>query len=143
MKMLGSESDKGAALVEFAIVLPMLALLLLGIIDSGRYAYDAILAANAARAGVDYGAQNLVTAGDVTGQQNAALADAQNLPGMSASPSPTFCMSGGAVVACTTSGASYYVQVNTSGTFTPWVKWPLLPASVTVNGSATMRVEQQ
>jgi len=136
-------SEGGVALVEFAVVLPVLALLLLGIIDYGRYAYDAILAANAARAGVEYGAQNLVTAADMTGQENAALADAQNLAGLTASPSPTFCMSGGAVVACTTSGASYYVQVNTTGAFKPWVKWPLLPASVTVSGSATMRVEQQ
>ena len=136
-------SEEGVALVEFAVVLPLLALLLFGVIDFGRYAYSAIVAANAARAGVEYGAQNLVTAADTTGQQNAALADAQNLPSLTATPSAPFCMSGGAVVACTASGASYYVQVDTSGTFKPWVKWPLLPATVTVSGSATMRVEQQ
>jgi len=136
-------SEEGAALVELAFVLPVLLLLLLGIIDYGRYAYDAIVASNAARAGVEYGAQNLVTASDMTGQQNAALGDAQNLAGLTASPSPTFCMSGGAVVACTTSGASYYVEVTTTGVFKPWVKWPLLPATVTVDGSATMRVEEQ
>jgi len=141
MKLFRSEG--GAALVEFAIVLPVLAILLIGIIDYGRYAYDGILAANAARAGVDYGAQNLITAEDTTGQQNAALNDAQSLSGLTASPSPAFCMSGGAVVACTTSGSSYYVQVDTTGQFKPLVKWPGLSSSVTVSGSAIMRVEQQ
>jgi len=136
-------SESGVALVEFAVVLPMLAILLMGIIDFGRYMYDSILAANAARAGVEYGAQNQVTAADSAGQEAAALADAQNLPGLSATPKAPFCMAGGAVVLCGTSGASYYVEVTTTGTWSPIVKWPGLPATVTVNGSATMRVEQQ
>ena len=41
--------ESGTSLVEFAIVLPFLALLLIGLIDFGRYTYDAVLAANAAR----------------------------------------------------------------------------------------------
>lgn len=134
--------ESGTSLVEFAIVLPFLALLLIGLIDFGRYTYDSILAANAARAGVQYGAQNLQKAADTAGMQAAAAADAQNLTGLTATPTH-FCMTSGSVVACTTSGAVAYVEVVASGTFSPLVKYPGLPSSVTVTGSAVMRVENQ
>jgi Flp pilus assembly protein TadG len=136
-------SEAGTALVELAMVAPLLALLLVGIIDFGRYTYDGVLAANAARAGVEYGAQNAWTAEDTTGQQNAAYADAQNLSGMTATASPPFCMLDGATVSCGTSGAVYYVKVTTTGTFTPIFKYVGLPTQVPVTGSAVMAVEDQ
>jgi Flp pilus assembly protein TadG len=126
------KSEAGAALVEFAVILPILALLLTGVIDFGRYMYDGILAANAARAGAQYGAQTLFTAASDAGMENAALADAQNLPGLTAT----------ATHFTGTNGATY-VQVNTTGSFTPWIHYPGLPTSVTVSGSAIMRVEAQ
>jgi Flp pilus assembly protein TadG len=129
-------------MVEFAIVLPLLALLITGLIDFGRYTYDAILAANAARAAVQYGAQNLETAKDTTGMQTAGLADAKNLSGLTVTPSG-YCTVSGAVGGCTGSGAVAYVKVVTSGVFSPLVKYPGLPSSVTVTGSAVMRVEDQ
>jgi Flp pilus assembly protein TadG len=137
-----AKSEGGAALVEFAVILPVLALLLTGLIDFGRYMYDGIVAANAARAGAQYGAQNLFTAADTTGMKNAALQDAQNLANLSATPS-SFCMSGSTVVTCGTAGAVAYVQVNTTGTFTPLIKYPGLPATVNLSGSAVLRVVQQ
>ena len=45
------KSQRGSAMVEFAVVLPMLAMLMIGLIDVGRYTYFAIMAAHAARAG--------------------------------------------------------------------------------------------
>src|SRR4030095_9748075 len=47
----------GQALVELALILPMVLLLLLGVIELGRYAYISVLVGNAARAGALYGAQ--------------------------------------------------------------------------------------
>jgi Flp pilus assembly protein TadG len=138
-----AKSDRGAALVEFAVILPILALLLTGIIDFGRYMYDGILAANAARAGAQYGAQNLATAANSTGMKNAALQDAQNLPNLTVPTANGFCMSGSTVVTCGTAGSVAYVQVDTTGTFTPLIKYPGLPATVTVSGSAVERVVQQ
>lgn len=134
--------DSGASIVEFAVLLPFLAFLLVGLIDFGRYTYCGILAANAARAGVQYGAQNLQTAEDTTGIKNAALKDAQNLPNLQASPSP-YCLSAGAVAACTTSGAVPYLKVVASGTFTPLIKYPGLPNQIIVTGSAIERIEMQ
>jgi Flp pilus assembly protein TadG len=68
-------SQAGQALVELAFVLPILVLLILGVIEIGRYAYISILVGNAARSGAAYGAQNLSTNGDTTGINNAANND--------------------------------------------------------------------
>jgi Flp pilus assembly protein TadG len=129
-------------MVEFAIVLPFLALLLIGLIDFGRYMYAGIVVANAARAGVQYGAQNLQKAADTTGMKNAAIADAGTLPNVS--PSPTaYCLVGGSSGSCGAAGAVPYVKVVTTGTYTPLIHYPGLPASLTVSGSAIMRVESE
>jgi len=50
-----------------ALLLPLLLLLLVGTIEIGRFAYYAILVANSARAGAQYGSQSLVTSADTTG----------------------------------------------------------------------------
>src|SRR5215471_6985245 len=70
-----ARSQGGQALVEMAFVVPILVLLMIGVIEIGRYAYIAILVSNAARAGAAYGAQNLVVSGDTTGISNAASND--------------------------------------------------------------------
>jgi len=72
-------TQSGQALLEVALVTPMLLLLAVGIIEIGRYAYYSILVADAARAGAQYGAQNLATAADTAGIRTAAENDGQNL----------------------------------------------------------------
>jgi Flp pilus assembly protein TadG len=134
--------ESGTSLVEFAIVLPFLAILLIGLIDFGRYTYDAILAANAARAAVQYGAQNLQSARDTLGMTAAGAADAKGLSGLLVTPTG-YCSVSGVTSPCTTSGAVAYVKVVASGTFYPLVSYPGLPSSVVVTGSALMRVENQ
>ncbi len=54
-------------MVEFAILAPVFVFLLIGLIEVGRFAFFGILAANAARAGAQYGAQTLSTAADTVG----------------------------------------------------------------------------
>jgi Flp pilus assembly protein TadG len=142
MSRLG-KSESGTALVEFAIVAPVLALLLVGLIDFGRYMYDGILAANAARAAAAYGAQTLATAEDAPGMKAAAGADSQGLTWTNVSAVPV-CMVNNASVTCGSNTAeTVYVQVNVTGTFTPLINYPLLPHPVSVSGSSFMRVEQQ
>jgi Flp pilus assembly protein TadG len=146
MKLPRIGGEKGTSVIEFALLAPVLMLLLIGLIEVGRYTYFAILAAHAARAGVQYGAQTIFTAGDNTGMKNAALADAQNLPGLTARGSH-FCMSSGAVVSCPSgqpnSSTVYYVQVQVTGPFSSIFHYPGIPASITVNSTATMRVAGQ
>lgn len=50
--MVRAESEAGAAAVEFALVLPLLAVLLFGIIDFGRMFWEQVTLTSAAREGV-------------------------------------------------------------------------------------------
>lgn len=123
--------ERGAALVETALITPMLLALMIGIVEVGRYADYSIKVTNAARAGVQYGSQNPVTAFDLTGMQSAALADAQSpAPSPSASPVPLAGLTATASMYCSfedgtadpncAAGTSsnhriYYVTVVTTG----------------------------
>ena len=71
-------SESGQSLAEMALMTPLLALLLIGVIELGRYAQTAILVGNAARTGAAYGAQSLGQAADTTGIKTAADNDFQN-----------------------------------------------------------------
>jgi TadE-like protein len=142
-------AEKGSALAELAIVLPMLCLLLVGLIEVGRLGYYSILVGNAARAGVQYGAQNVDTARDRAGMQSSALNDGQNIPGLKAQPSYSCtCADGTAAdclqaAPCPNSHRIMYVQVAATGAFPSLLNYPGLPdslRSVTVNATATMRV---
>jgi Flp pilus assembly protein TadG len=141
-------SESGTSLIEFALTIPVLIFMLIGLIEVGRYAYFSILAANAARAGVQYGAQSLTTAADDPGMTSAALVDGQNVAGVTATPTRLCSQNGGPLQACTTgavptSGNVYYVKVQVSGTFTSLLNYPGIPTHVPVSGSAIMRVISQ
>ena len=141
-------NERGASLVEFAIVLPVLLLLLIGLIEIGRFTYYSILASSAARAGVQYGAQNLATAVDRNGMTSAAQLDGRQTAATWTITPNYYCSSNnGPLVTCPTGGVpsntTYYVQVQVSGTFNTLFRYPGLPPHVTVGGSSTMRVVSQ
>jgi Flp pilus assembly protein TadG len=142
-------SESGASLVEFAILAPVLVFLLIGLVDIGRYAYYAILAANAAHAGAQYGSQDL-TYINQTG--NIATAVSNDAPGITWTTTSNCLVStngGTPVVGCPTGGTTvqagtiYYVQVSTTAVFTPLIHYPGIPTNVHVTGSSTMRVASQ
>jgi len=158
-----AESERGASLVELAVVLPVLGFLLLGVIDFGRAYYLGVEVQNAAEAGALYGTQNMT---DITGMQNAATGDMPEVtsakdvsaytatatngcecsdgtkitpstqPTVSACPTAT-------QPACTLPATVIsYVQVTTSATYNTWFNsWVIkgLPTSVKLNGSAKLR----
>lgn len=62
-------SRPGQALVEFALILPLLLLIVLMIVDFGRVIYYYTTLYNAAREGARYG---IVHKGDLAGMRNAA-----------------------------------------------------------------------
>ncbi|HEY6234219.1 MAG TPA: TadE/TadG family type IV pilus assembly protein [Candidatus Elarobacter sp.] len=147
---LPARGDSGSALAEIALVLPLLVLLLIGLVEVGRFGNYTILIGNAARAGVQYGAQNTVTAADTTEMQNAALRDGQNLAGLTATAS-AFCQcADGSVSTClaTDCPASHrivFVQVLTSASVPSLTNSSFLPAAlrtITIQGKAVMRVAQ-
>jgi Flp pilus assembly protein TadG len=148
-------------MVELAFMVPALVLLVLGVIEIGRYAYAGILVGNAARAGVAYAAQGLGNSVDTTGIQNAANNDYQSNGQTTAltvsstvtcgcdsagtiSPDTTAaCFPGGnAPPTCATGHWTVTSHVTASGTFNAMFNYPAIPTSVTVARTAFMRVAQ-
>jgi Flp pilus assembly protein TadG len=140
-------SERGTSLIEFAIIAPVLLLLVMGVIEVGRYMYFGIVAAHAAESGVKYGAQNLNTAQDAGGMEAAALLDGQNLPQWTITAKYLCSVNGAASTTCSTgeppAGTIYYVQVKVAGTFTPLMHYPGIPSSVPVSHTTLMRVQSQ
>jgi Flp pilus assembly protein TadG len=141
--------ERGASLVEFGLMLPFLTLLLMGVIDMGRAFYWSIEVTEAAHTGALYGTQNI---SDRTGMQNAALADAHDVPGMTATASYGCECSGTANASvcpaslsnsCSNPTCTYnvvnLVQVCTKATYTPLFPWTGIPSSITMTGAAALR----
>jgi Flp pilus assembly protein TadG len=149
-------ADSGQAIIEMMILLPIFLVLMIGTVEFGRLAYAYIEVADAARAGVQYGAQNRATASDTAGMQQAALNDAPDVHGISLTPAPThFCACSNAqstTVSCTAVPACSgnnrlieWVQVNTSVQVDPIFRFPGLPPAgknFVLKGQAIMRVAQ-
>jgi Flp pilus assembly protein TadG len=146
------KDDRGQSVLELALVLPVLLLLLIGTIEIGRFAYYSIVVSNAARAGAQYGAQNLIAAGDQTGIQTAAKNDA-NIAGLTVT-SDLRCGCTGTTAqlsgTCPTPPTLctlpehplVYVEVNASHKFNSLFNYPGLPASLTLSSTEKMRVTQ-
>jgi Flp pilus assembly protein TadG len=138
---------RGQASVELALSLPLLLMMFLVVVETGRAFYIAISVANAARAGVQYGSQSLTTANDNAGMQTAADNDAPNIAGMTA-VATHFCQcSDGSASTCLATDCSgshrlVYTQVNTSASYSPLINFMGILPAMTVPGKAIMRVAQ-
>lgn len=150
------KSQRGNAMVEFAIAAPLLLLIAIGLVEIGRFAYFSILVGNAAHAGAQYGAQSFTTAIDNTGMTNAAKADGQNVTGLSASANHVCACFNGTTAspspptaaACSTTVcpiAGYhrvlYVTVTATGSFTSLFSYPGLPHTHDVSRTAVLRAK--
>lgn len=142
-------AERGAAIVEFAIVTPVLIGLLLGTVEVGRYTYMGIVAAHAAHAAVQYAAQNPTTALNLTAIKNAATADTPNPSSWTVTPTHQ-CQTNGAPIQCPANNVQaispamvYYVQVSVTGTFTSLLQYPGIPNHIPVTATASMRVTSQ
>jgi Flp pilus assembly protein TadG len=134
---------RGQSAVEFALAAPALALLLVVVSDFGRVFYSAISVTSAAQAGVQYGAQNLTTAVDYNGMQQAALSDGRSIAGLTANASG-FCMCSGAVVACSPRGCAepqIFVQVRTQANFNTLLHYPGIPSQLPLSSTAVLEVQ--
>jgi Flp pilus assembly protein TadG len=141
-------SNRGGALIELALIMPVFTLVILGSAEFARLAYAGIEVTNAARAGVQYGAQNHGTAQNTATMQSAATNDSPNVTDLTATAS-TFCTcSNGTAVTCANAATNCtariieYVQVNTSASVNPAFHVPGLPSTYTLKGEAVMRVQQ-
>lgn len=144
------KSESGQALVEASLSIPFLLLILVGAAELARVAYASIEVSNAAKAAVQYGAQNTASAADVAGIKAAAASDAYNLPNISTSVSTTgICSNGNACTGsggtclatdCSTSHIEVILTVNTSSTFDPMIQIPGWSGDFNLQGQATQKV---
>src|SRR5213080_1460735 len=65
-------SQRGSAIVELTLLVPLFLLMLVGTIDFARVFYTALAVSQAARAGVQYGAQSNEKSKDTAGMQRVA-----------------------------------------------------------------------
>jgi Flp pilus assembly protein TadG len=142
--------EAGQAVIEMMILLPIFLVLMIGTVEFGRLAYAYIEVADAARAGVQYGAQNRATASDNTGMQQAAINDAQDVHGMTAVATHSCACANGAASTCRSTDCAgsrliEWVQVNTSAQVDPVFRFPGIPPAgknFVLKGQAVMRVGQ-
>jgi TadE-like protein len=163
-------AESGQTLIEFALMLPFMMLLLLGIAEIGRAAFITIKVTNAATAGASYGSQNSANAQNPNNSvQLHALCDANGDLGLSmgscgdgiltlsntVATNGCLCDSGNgascnpmpAAGSCPTTfcGSGQVVecvQVTTHADFDPLFHFPGLPTTYQANGKAIMRVRQ-
>ena len=139
-------SERGGALVELAVVLPILVLIAIGVMDYGRVYYTSVTVANAARAGAEYGAYGSANSfNDDANIQNFAQIEGAEAGTLTVTSSRVCrCSPTGASVSCTTSCGGYgvpqaYVTATATKTVALILKYPGLPATVTISRSATFR----
>jgi Flp pilus assembly protein TadG len=152
-------SEKGSALVETALSLPLVLIVFFGSVDFARVFYTSIELTNAARAGAQYGASALARSGNIAGMQSIATG-AVNVAGVAAtasrlcqcatasgafsstSPSVNNCAS---VVATSCPGTHRVVTVTVTATktfVTIGSFIPGFPTSVALSRTATQRVSE-
>ncbi len=152
------QANSGQSLVEVALMLPFLLLLLIGVIEIGRYAYIGILVGNAARAGAAFGTQNNVQSVNTVGIKNAAVNDfvSNGQPGSALTVNSAVtcgCDNGGVVTTAGCSAATnptagtcaaghwvVILTVTASGTFNSLFNYPGIPSSIAISRAASMRV---
>lgn len=122
----------GAAVVEFAVVAPLLLLLVLGTIEYGRFVMVEQVLTNAAREGARRASLDGATAGEVVQVVTDYCADAA-ISGASASVSPD--------PSVAVPGAPITVTAQTPFDNVSWFPTPIYLTGTTVSASSTMRRE--
>ena len=146
-RRLGIKSESGQAIIEMAVLLPVAIGLLVGVAEIGRYANESILVSHAARAGVQYAAQNRVAASSDAQIIQAAKNDAPSLTTMTVTPSHFCTCADGTSSSCTGTDCSgsriiEYVKVKTQVDMPSLLSYPGFPRTFAVKGEKVMRVSQ-
>jgi Flp pilus assembly protein TadG len=144
---------RGAAIVEFALILPFLIWLMLLLFDLGFGAYQLMQVHAAAEAGAQYAAikypGGIWTPGQIAAIA-AAVASATGTGGIAAIPAPSQvcgCPDGGVFtlkVSCGScpsgSPAGVYASVSAQVSYSPVLPYPGLPDPLTLTGQAYRRI---
>lgn len=133
---------RGTAAVEFALLMPVVLLLIVGLYDFGMATYTAMSLAGAARAAGQYALQNPT---DTAGIQQAAD-NASQLPtnGLTVTSGEVCQCPDGTTVSCTgvcpAGTIQVYVQVKAQQPFRMLISYPGLNNPMTLSGQAIFRL---
>ena len=128
-----NRSDRGQALVELAMIAPVLIILT---IDFGRVYFAYVAVTNGARNGAAHAAAGSEAAADIAAIKAAAVADTNELLDTSSTnPDVT-------VVTSTDSQGRLYADVTVQYTFTTIFDWPGLPHSIDLERTVRARVAE-
>ncbi len=141
------KADQGAALVELALVIPILLLLVAGAVDFGYIFYVGLQVGSAAHIGAEYGSQN---PGESAGVTTAAQAIDPHVTvksvsyGCECSDGTSYNATCSVQPSCTqnsTRGGNvvWRVQVTTQESVTPILTWPGFPSTFNLTSTATVR----
>jgi Flp pilus assembly protein TadG len=158
--MKDNSSQTGSASVEFALVLPVIALLCCAVIDFGQAVNLSTELRNAARAGAQYArAHPADTDGIEWATQNAIKEASTSFTVTLVTSSdgagntlPYYCTCSDGdptgtnqincnTATCASGTKNFYVSVTTSETYSPLIPYPGLPSSIPVIGTAIMQVQ--
>lgn len=143
----------GAAVVEFALVLPVVLLFLIGVVDFGRLFVIGIGVSGAAEAGAQYGAQTAATSKDTVGMRIAAngdynaarLGSSITVTASSQCRCPTDDSVLGSCVNAVCGGnpvtPRVYVSVQASRTVSLLIHYPGIPQTIDVTRRAVVRAQ--
>jgi len=134
----------GSVAAEFAVVVPVLVLLLVGIFDYGWAVGLSTKLNSAARAGLQYAMKHPTDSAGITYAAQNATSDTTMTVGAPA----LFCTCGSSTatpVPCTSTCAGttlrYYVSLTTTQSYTPLVSYPGIGGTITMAGSAVIQVQ--
>lgn len=130
----GTARSRGATVVELALVAPLLLMLLLGVIESGRYVRALVAVANAARNGASYASATTAASADAVSIRRAVLDEMAGFDTSAANPNVP-------PVAMQRDARGYnYVTVTVDYRFAPLIRLPFMPAQWQALRSVRMRV---
>jgi Flp pilus assembly protein TadG len=137
----------GQSAVEFAIIAPVLLVLLVVASDFARLFFMSIDLNNVARAGAQYGSQTVITAADLAGMRTAATTAGASITGLAVASSQCTCTASSTIPACaasyncSTNPKATYVDVSATATFKTITNYPGIPSSIPLTATAIMVVQ--
>jgi len=140
---------RGANMVEFAILTPVLLVLTIGASDFARIFIESHAIAGSSNSGVVYGARRNVDSVDYAGMEQRALNDVAGASGATAAASQ-FCdcpQNPGVAVSCLNGACPnygkprVYVKTAVSKSFSTFAKYPGVPRTVSMTSNGYMRVQ--
>ena len=149
-----SKDLKGTALIEFAVIAPVMCIMLIGLVDISMFISARLSVQRAARAGGEYAVLNTYDATNIstaitsaTGTRSSYMTATQALPEPAkwcGCPDATTGLTAQACgTKCTATGldAGTYVTASARATFTPLFPWPGYSSSNVIDASSTVRIE--